>query len=134
MGNAKIKANVYSETNPRCPTIDDDADFTFDDTETTISVEAIKKQMEENSMGNDKNIYLCLLASASQSSKFNIEFNTNNEGFRKLKIDTTTTIKGTGKTSFYYLDNSQEIYLKISRNQGFPFCDTKLCKPDDDIA
>jgi hypothetical protein len=58
-------------------------------------------------MENDKNIYLCLLASADRSSKFNIEFNTNADGYRKLKIDTTTSIKGKGKTSLYYLDNSQ---------------------------
>ena len=58
-------------------------------------------------MDNDKNVYLCLLASADQSSKFNIEFNTDNKGFRKLKIDTTTTINSTGKEYLYYLDNSQ---------------------------
>jgi len=27
IGSATIKANVYSETNPRCPTADDPADF-----------------------------------------------------------------------------------------------------------
>jgi len=49
----------------------------MDDTETTLSVEEIKKKLEDNSMEKDKNIYLCILASADKSSKFNIEFNTN---------------------------------------------------------
>ena len=53
--------------------------------------------MSENSMENDKNIFLCLLVEATQSSKFNIEFNTNNNGYRKLKVDTTTTLKSTGR-------------------------------------
>jgi hypothetical protein len=45
IGNAKIKANVYSESNPRCPTVDDDADFVLEETETTIAIEDIKKQL-----------------------------------------------------------------------------------------
>ena len=60
-------------------------------------MENIKKKMSENSMENDKNIFLCLLVEATQSSKFNIEFNTNNNGYRKLKVDTTTTLKSTGR-------------------------------------
>ncbi len=97
IGNAKIKANVYSETNPRCPTVDDPADFDFETAETSIAIEDVKKKMSENSMEGDKNIYLCLLAQADQSSKFNIEFNSNAEGYHKLKIDTTTTLKTSSK-------------------------------------
>jgi hypothetical protein len=53
--------------------------------------------MSENSMEGDKNIYLCLLAQADQNSKFNIEFNSNAEGYHKLGIDTTTTLKTSSK-------------------------------------
>jgi hypothetical protein len=131
MGSAKLKANVYSESNPRCPTPADPADFDFDSTETTLSIEEVKKKLTDNEIENDKNIYLCVLAEADQSSKFNIEFNSNGEGYKKLKIDTTTTLKAAEKQVLYYLDNSQETYLKISRNEGFPFYSTRLCKGEE---
>lgn len=46
LGKAVIKANVYSETNPRCPTNDSDSDFTLDSVETILQVEDIKKKLE----------------------------------------------------------------------------------------
>ena len=45
MGNSHIKANVYSESNPRCPVSDDAADFDFDSIQTTIMMEDVKKQI-----------------------------------------------------------------------------------------
>lgn len=32
------------------------------------------------------------------------------------------------------MDNSQEIYLKISRDQGFPYFNTRLCKEEEDLS
>lgn len=72
LGKAIIKANVYSETNPRCPTSDSDSDFTLDTVETILQIEDIKKKLEENSIENDKNLYLCLMASSGEDTKFNI--------------------------------------------------------------
>lgn len=97
-------------------------------------MEDVKKKLSENSMESDRNIYLCLLAQATHSSKFNIEFNSNSEGYKKMKIDTTTTLKSMGKQWLYYMDNSQDIRLKISRNLGFPHYCSKLCKAQDDKA
>lgn len=134
LGQAKLTANVYSETNPRCPTPDEEADFTLETAETSISMEEVKKKLSDNSMEGDKNVYLCVLAHADKNAKFNIQFNSDGEGFKKLAIDSTTTLKGANKEALYYMDNSQEIYLKITRDQGFPYYQTKLCKPEDEMT
>jgi hypothetical protein len=34
IGRSQIKANLYSEKNPRCPNNDDDGDFTFNSVQT----------------------------------------------------------------------------------------------------
>ncbi len=74
-------------------------------------------------------MYLCINAHADTDTKFNIEFTSDAEGLSNLAIDSTTTLKSTGKVTYYQLDNSQEIYVKITRNSGFPFVNHKLCKP-----
>lgn len=48
-------------------------------------------------MEGDKNVYLCLLASAQQNAKFNIEFDSEKDGYKLLKVDTTTTLKTSNK-------------------------------------
>lgn len=97
-------------------------------------MEDVKKKMSDNSMEGDKNVYLCILAQSDKNAKFNIEFNSNGEGFKKLAIDSTTTLKSASKSHLFYMDNSQEIYLKITRDAGFPYYQTKLCKPEDEMT
>lgn len=51
-----------------------------------------------------------------------------------MAIDSTTTLKTSNKDTLYYIDNSQEVYLKITRNSGFPYYQTKLCKPEIELS
>ena len=61
-------------------------------------MEDVKKKLTENSMENDKNIYLCMLAQGgAQDTKFNIQFNSNSDGYKKLTIDSTSTLTGSSK-------------------------------------
>jgi hypothetical protein len=45
LGSAQLKANVYTEKNPRCPTADEEADFTFTSLQTSISLDSIKSKI-----------------------------------------------------------------------------------------
>lgn len=136
LGSALLKANVYTEKNPRCPTAEEEADFNFTSLQTSIPLESIKAKISENSMEDDPTPYLCILATAQQDTKFSIEFTSDKDALRQLAIDTTTALSSEqGQKSLYQIDSSQYVYLKITREEGFPFLAKKTCKPKEaDLA
>lgn len=49
VGSTQLRANLYSEQNPRCPTTEEvGADFTFIGIETELEMEKVKQLLEEN--------------------------------------------------------------------------------------
>jgi hypothetical protein len=131
LGSPILKVNVYTEKNPRCPTIEEDADFKFIGLETGITVEDIKAKISENSMEGDSTPYLCVLAVAPSDSKFSIEWTSDKNTIKTLAIDTTTALSTiSGQKTIYQIDTTQETYLKITRDEGFPYFSTKTCKPE----
>lgn len=130
LGTAVLKANVYTEKNPRCPTPEEEADFAFSGLQTSIELEKIKEKISENSMEGDPTPYLCVLATAPADTKFSIEFTSDKNAIKQLAIDTTTALVSThGQKTIYQIDTTQYIYLKITREEGFPYFSKKECKP-----
>lgn len=136
LGSAVLKANVYTDRNPRCPTPEDEADFKFTGLQNSFSLESIKSKLSENSMEGDPIPYLCVLATANEDTKFSIEFTSDKNAIKQLAIDTTTRLSSSkGQTSYFQIDTSQQVYLKISREEGFPHFAQKACNPKDkDLA
>lgn len=44
--------------------------------------------MEDNDIGDDQNIYLCISATGIIESKFNLEYTTDNDEIHTLRYDT----------------------------------------------
>lgn len=132
LGNVNLKANVYTEKNPRCPTPGDDADFTIIGMQTDLAIEDIKTKLSENSMEGDNTPFICLLATASSDSKFSVEWTSDKNSIKTLAIDTVAPLAAAaGEKHLYQIDVSQEVYLKIIRDEGFPYLTKKLCKPEE---
>lgn len=108
LGNVNLKANVYTEKNPRCPTPDEDADFTITGMQTDLTIENIKTKLSENSMEGDNTPFICILATASSDSKFSIEWTSDKNSIKTLAIDTVTPLSAaSGEKHLYQIDVSQ---------------------------
>lgn len=77
---------------------------------------------------DDNTPYLCILATAQSDAKITVEFTSDKESIKEIAIDTSTPLspKSGDKNMFLiYLD--QNVYVKISREEGFPFLFSKKC-------
>jgi hypothetical protein len=82
-------------------------------------------------MEGDATPYLCVLATAPADTKFSIEFTSDKDAIKQLAIDTTTALSSSsGQKTLYQIDTSQYVYLKITREEGFPHFSSKICKPE----
>ena len=82
-------------------------------------------------MEGDPTPYLCVLVTAIEDCKFSIDFTSDKNSIHLLGIDTTTTLtSSSGQITIYKIDLRQYVYLKISRQEGFPYFQQKICKPD----
>jgi hypothetical protein len=77
--------------------------------------------------------YLCVLATAQTDSKISVEFTSDKESIKELAIDTTTPISPkSGDKNLFLIYLDQDVYVKISRESGFPFLISKKCEPTKD--
>ena len=133
VGSVKLTANVYDESNPRCPTADEGADFSFGNLETEIELKSIKDRISENQMNEDKNPYLCILAQSYMDSKFSIEYSTEKGLIKQLNLDSFYTEKVGKEDRLLQVDATQEFSLKITRTNGFPYFAYQTCKSTEDF-
>lgn len=79
-------------------------------------------------MEGDDTPYLCVLAYAPTDSKISVEFTSDKNAIQQLAIDTTTALTSeSGQKTIYQIDLTQEVYLKITREEGFPYFTKKTC-------
>lgn len=84
-------------------------------------------------MGEDRNIYLCLLAKAYTNTKLSLEYTSDEDSIKILDMDsfeTATLDKST--TKLYQVSANQEYYIKFTRNKGFPFVSFAKCTQGND--
>ena len=85
-------------------------------------------------MNEDKHPSLCILVKGKEDTKFSIEFDSDDEIITHLRLDTSYVYKGKkSNVKIVQIDASDEFTLKISRSEGFPFTDKKLCKKKEDL-
>lgn len=87
LGYYEIKGSLYSEMNPKCPSDDDESEFKFGNLETQIKVTTILKKLEDNDMGDDRNVYLCLLTKAYTNTKLSFEYTSDENSIKVLDMD-----------------------------------------------
>lgn len=84
-------------------------------------------------MGEDRNIYLCLLAKAYTNTKLSIEYTSDEDSIKILDMDSFETVDvDKSSTKLYQVSANQEYYIKFTRNKGFPFVSFAKCTQGND--
>ncbi len=79
-------------------------------------------------MEDDRDVYLCILATAFLDSKFSIQYSTESYNLKNMALDNFYIKKlASNEVALYQIEATQEFYLKVSRTEGFPYITTKMC-------